>query len=336
MRPSSSPWATPVLFEKKKDGTMRMCIDYKKLHKATVNNKYPLPVIDDLFDQLQGVGCSSKINLHSGYHKLRVKEDDIPKMLDEVQFLGHVVTRNRVKMDPSKIEAMKNWEPPKSPSEIQKFLGFGRILQEILEYEAKRWLEPLKDYDCELLYHPGKAKVVADALSRKDYSRSIQFALSRIELVSSLIERIKTSQAESLLEENLKDEIGGNQELLLKYTYKSKYSIHPESTKMYRDLKLPYWWPVMKLDVAHYMERCVTCLQVKAEHQRPYRNLQSVEIPEWIWEHITMHFMTKLPKTLRGHNTIWVIVDWLTKSAHFLAMRETLPMENLVHCLGLR
>ncbi|KAI3757279.1 hypothetical protein L6452_04813 [Arctium lappa] len=85
----------------------------------------------------------------------------------------------------------------------------------------------------------------------------------------------------------------------------------------------------MKLDVARYVEQCVTCLQVKAEHQRPYGSLQSLEIPEWKWEHITMDFVTKLPKTLKGHDAIWVIVDRLTKSAHFLAMRETLPMDKL-------
>ncbi|KAI3746254.1 hypothetical protein L6452_08679 [Arctium lappa] len=85
----------------------------------------------------------------------------------------------------------------------------------------------------------------------------------------------------------------------------------------------------MKLDVASYVERCVTCLQVKAEHQRPYGSLQPLSILEWKWEKITMDFVTKLPKTLRGHDTIWVIVDRLTKSAHFLTMRETLPMEKL-------
>ncbi|KAI3729061.1 hypothetical protein L6452_17708 [Arctium lappa] len=85
----------------------------------------------------------------------------------------------------------------------------------------------------------------------------------------------------------------------------------------------------MKLDVANYVERCVTCLQVKGEHQRPNESLQPLSIPEWKWDNITMDFVTKLPKTLRGHDTIWVVVDHLTKSAHFLAMRETLPMEKL-------
>ncbi|KAI3692763.1 hypothetical protein L6452_32585 [Arctium lappa] len=193
----------------------------------------------------------------------------------------------------------------------------------------RRWLELLKDYDCDLLYHPGKANVVADALSQKSHGSGIRITLNRIDVVSSLVSNIKASQMEALQEENLKTELGGNRELLLEEAHKLKYSIHPGSTKMYRDLKLHYWWPVMKLDVAYYVERCVMCLQVKAEHQSPYGSLQSLSIPEWKWEHITMDFITKLPKTLRGHDTIWVVVDRLTKSAYFLAMIETLPMDKL-------
>ena len=79
IRPSSSPWGAPVLFVKKKDGSFRMCIDYRELNKLTIKNRYPLPRIDDLFDQLQGSQYFSKIDLRSGYHQLRVHEDDIPK-----------------------------------------------------------------------------------------------------------------------------------------------------------------------------------------------------------------------------------------------------------------
>ena len=79
IRPSVSPWGAPVLFVKKKDGTMRMCIDYRQLNKVTVKNKYPLPRIDDLFDQLQGASLFSKIDLRSGYHQLKIRASDIPK-----------------------------------------------------------------------------------------------------------------------------------------------------------------------------------------------------------------------------------------------------------------
>ncbi|GKD88009.1 putative reverse transcriptase domain-containing protein, partial [Tanacetum coccineum] len=90
-----------------------------------------------------------------------------------------------------------------------------------------------------------------------------------------------------------------------------------------------YWRPGMKKDIAVYVSRCLTYLKVKAEHQRPSGLLQQPEIPEWKWERITMDFITKLPRTSSGHDTIWVIMDRLTKSAHFLPMREDYKMDRL-------
>ncbi|GKB48462.1 putative reverse transcriptase domain-containing protein [Tanacetum coccineum] len=88
IRPSTSPWGAPVLFVKKKDGSFRMCIDYRELNKLTVKNRYPLPRIDDLFDQLQGSSVYSKIDLRSGYHQLRVRDEDIPKTAFRTRY-GH-------------------------------------------------------------------------------------------------------------------------------------------------------------------------------------------------------------------------------------------------------
>ncbi|KAL0541298.1 hypothetical protein IC582_021340 [Cucumis melo] len=338
IRPSVSPWGAPVLFVKKKDGSMCLCIDYRELNKVNVKNKYPLPRIDDLFDQLQGATVFSKIDLRSGYHQLRIKESDVPKTafrsryghyefivmsfgltnapavfmdlmnrvfrefldtfvivfiddiliyskteaehdehlrmvletlranklyakfskcefwLKQVSFLGHVVSKVGVSVDLAKIEAVTSWPRPSTVSEVRSFLGltgyyrrfvenFSRIdtpltqltrkrapfvwskackvvvyasrqlksheqnypthdlelaavvfalkiwrhylygekiqiftdhkslkyffTQKELNMRQRRWLELVKDYDCEILYHPGKANVVADALSRK-------------------------------------------------------------------------------------------------------------------------------------------------------------------------
>ncbi|GJV51494.1 putative reverse transcriptase domain-containing protein [Tanacetum coccineum] len=119
--------------------------------------------------------------------------------------------------------------------------------------------------------------------------------------------------------------------LVMHESHKSKYSIHPGSDKMYQDLKQLYWWPNMKANIATYVSKCLTCAKVKAEHQKPSGLLVQPEILEWKWEKITMDFVNKLPKTANGYDTIWVIVDRLTKSAHFLPMRENDPMERLMN-----
>ncbi|KAJ0955698.1 putative nucleotidyltransferase, Ribonuclease H [Helianthus annuus] len=115
---------------------------------------------------------------------------------------------------------------------------------------------------------------------------------------------------------------GGLREVILDEAHKSRYSIHPGSDKMYQDLKEYYWWPRLKSDVAVYVGKCLTCAKVKAEYQKPSGLLQQPEIPVWKWEQISMDFITKLPRTPRGHDMIWVIVDRLTKYAHFLPIRE--------------
>nr|GEZ78237.1 reverse transcriptase domain-containing protein [Tanacetum cinerariifolium] len=129
IRPSSSPWGAPVLFVKKKDGSFRMCIDYRELNKLTVKNRYPLPRIDDLFDQLQGSSVYSKIDLRSGYHQLRVREEDVPKMAFR--------TREGIHMDPAKIESIKDWVSPKLPTEIRQFLGLAGYYQRFIEGFSK-------------------------------------------------------------------------------------------------------------------------------------------------------------------------------------------------------
>ncbi|GKD78447.1 putative reverse transcriptase domain-containing protein [Tanacetum coccineum] len=122
---------------------------------------------------------------------------------------------------------------------------------------------------------------------------------------------------------------GDLRSLIMHESHKSKYYVHPGSDKMYKDMKQLYWWPNMKADIATYVSKCLTCLKVKAEHQKPSNLLVQPEIPQWKWDNITMDFVTKLPRTQSGNDTIWVIVYQLTKSAHFLPMRETDPMDKL-------
>ncbi|GKB56318.1 putative reverse transcriptase domain-containing protein [Tanacetum coccineum] len=491
IRPSSSPWRAPVLFVKKKDGSFRMCIDYRELNKLTINNRYPLPRIDNLFDQLQGSSVYSKIDLRSGYHQLIVHDEDLPNTafrtryghyefqvmpfrlsntsavfidkfvimfiddiliysktkeehdahlrlileflkkeelyakfskcdfwLSKVQFLGHVIDSEGIRVDPAKIESIKDWESPKTPTEIRQFLGLvGAVLmqkekviayasrqlkiheknytthdlelgavvfalkmwrhylygtkcvvftdhkslqhildQKELNMRQRRWLELLSDYDCELRYHPGKANVVADALSRKSRPKPLRVRALVMTIGLNLPVQILNAQVEARKEENYGTEdlcgmiknlepradgtlclknrswipcFGNLRALIMHESHKSKYSIHPGSDKMYQDLKKLYWWPNMKAEIATYVSKCMTCAKVKAEYQKPSGLLVQPIIPIWKWENITMDFVTKLPKTTSGQDTIWVIVDRLTKSAHFLPMKETDTMEKL-------
>nr|GEV02236.1 reverse transcriptase domain-containing protein [Tanacetum cinerariifolium] len=126
---------------------------------------------------------------------------------------------------------------------------------------------------------------------------------------------------------------GNLRDLIMHESHKSKYSIYPGSDKMYQDLKKLYWWPNKKAIIAEYVGKCLTCYRVKAECQKPSGLLIQPEIPMWKWERITMDFVTKLPKTSSKHDTIWVIVDRLTKSAHFIPIRETDSMETLKSCI---
>ncbi|GJR34024.1 putative reverse transcriptase domain-containing protein [Tanacetum coccineum] len=189
----------------------------------------------------------------------------------------------------------------------------------------RRWLEFLADYDCEIRYHLRKVKVVADALSRKERIKPLRVRSLVMTLHPKLPSQILQAQNEALKEENLKAK---NLQGMDK-----AFEICPDGThcsdKMYQDLKKLYWWPNMKSIIVEYVGKCLSCSRVKAECQKPSDLLVQPEIPMWKWERITMDFITKLNKTSNEHDTIWVIVDRLTKSAHFIPTRETDSMETL-------
>ena len=115
-------------------------------------------------------------------------------------------------------------------------------------------------------------------------------------------------------------------EEILREFHCSQFTVHPGGMKMYQDIRRQYYWSRMKRHVGDFVQRCLTCQQVKAKHQRPAGLLQPLEVAEWKWEHVTMDFVTHLPRTPQGHDAVWVIVDRLMKSTHFLVVRMTFTL----------
>lgn len=610
IRPSTSPWGAPVLFVRKKDGTLRLCIDYRELNKVTVKNKYPLPRIDDLFDQLQGSSVYSKIDLRTGYHQLRISSSDVEKTafrtryghyeyrvmpfgltnapaafmdlmqrvfrdlldssvvvfiddiliysrsyeehaehlrvvlqrlrdhklyaklskcefwMDKVAFLGHVVSSEGLAVDPEKIRAVTEWKRPTTVTEIRSFLGLAgyyrrfvegfsqlaRPLTELLHKGVKfiwgekqersfeelksrlvsapiltmpitgkdytvftdasrmglgcvlmqedqviayasrqlrpheqnypthdlelaavifalkiwrhylygvkchiftdhkslkyvfsqkelnlrqrRWLELMKDYDLDIQYHAGKANVVADALSRKsqvnlatviasearlieemrlmnlyvgasqELVKTVATRLTELEAGSSLSKEMMVISAAIEVRPDLHERIREAQQgdpkcqkfreyaisdrdtpfklddermlrfgnricvpddsdlrtLILSEAHDSGYTIHPGEVKMYQNLKRYFWWPNMKQEVTKYVEKCQVCQQVKADRRKSAGLLQPMDKKRGKFEVIAMDFVSGFPRTTGRYDTIWVIVDTLTKVAHFIPL----------------
>ncbi|GJT01096.1 putative reverse transcriptase domain-containing protein [Tanacetum coccineum] len=251
IRPRSSPWGEPLLFVKKKDGSFRMCIDYRELNKLTVKNRYLLPRIDDLFDQLQGSIIYSKIDLRSGYHQLQIREEDIPlsfRTRYDRYIFGHVINNKGVHVDPAKVEAIQNWSAPTTPTE-----GYGAVLmqrEKVIAYasrQLKKHEENYTTHDLELGAVVFALKLWRHYLYVLRRERGIHERLKNLggcikEIFETCSDGIQCFEGRIWL-----PLFGGLRDLIMHESHKSKYSIHPGSDKMYKTPKrLLFWWTNME------------------------------------------------------------------------------------------
>nr|KYP38285.1 Retrotransposable element Tf2 [Cajanus cajan] len=231
--------------------------------------------------------------------------------------------------------------------------------QKELNMRQRRWMEFLKDFDFQLMYHPGKANVVADALSRKSIHMSAMM-VRELELIEQFRDlRIEVEVVQDHISCELLRILGllGTERatcfefgidgilrfrgqicfpcdselrrVVLEEGHMSHLSIHPGMTKMYKEIKKSFWGPGMKRELAGFVATFLVCHKAKIEHQRPGGVLQLMEIPEWKWDSVTMDFVDGLPRTVRNNDSIWMIVDRLTKCAHFLPVNKGWSLERL-------
>ncbi|GAU41241.1 hypothetical protein TSUD_97760 [Trifolium subterraneum] len=407
---NTSPFSSPIILVKKKDGTWRFCTDYRALNAITVKDCFPIPTVDELLDEMFGAKYFSKLDLRSGFG------------VAEIEYLGHVVTgqgltgyyRRFIKsyakiaspltdllkkeafqwneqaelafqqlktaVTTASVLALPNFKIPfiletdasglgiemlAIAEAIAKFrhylLGHKFIIrtdqkslrslmeQSLQTSEQQEWLHKFLGYDFTIEYKPGKENMAADALSRVmtltwcepkcQFIEQIREALQNDPQMTDIMLKyalnkapIQYSMRDGLLYWKQRLVIPRDNDLLHKVLFEfhtPPIGGHAGITRTLARIKSQFYWPDMKQYIVEYVQKCVVCQQAKTTNTSPAGLLQPLPIPSQVWEDIAMDFITGLPLS-SGYTTIMVVVDRLTKYAHFIPMRSDYSSKSVV------
>ncbi|GJU87094.1 putative reverse transcriptase domain-containing protein [Tanacetum coccineum] len=296
--------------------------DFVEVFPKDLSRLLPQRQVEFRIDLVSGATPVAKSPYRLAPSKMQELSEQLQELKDKVYSKskdGHEVHLRLVlellKKEEFKIKAVKNWKAPTTPSEIRSFLGLA---------EQEEAFQTLKDNLCNAL-------ILSFPDGVEDFI--VYCDASNQGLGCVLMQRGKMERREDgslyFLDRIWVPLVRGVRTIIMDEAHKTGYSVHPGADKMYLDLRDMYWWPAMKRNISTYVSKCLTCAKVKAEHQRPSGLLQQPDIPEWKWDKITMDLITKLPRSRGGYDAIWVIVDRLTKLAHFLAIRKDFSTEKL-------
>nr|GEV65646.1 hypothetical protein [Tanacetum cinerariifolium] len=279
--------------------------------------------------------------------KLYAKFSKCEFWLQEVHFLGHVLNHDGIYVDPSKIKAVKSWKAPTTPSKVRSFLGLAGYYRRFIENffkiakpitsltqkNQKRWLELFCDYECEIKCHPGKANVVADALSKKGRVKPRRVRAMAVIIQSGVKGLILAAQGKAFKDENMiaKELNGTEQQMenkedgslhymdriwvsllgsvrtkIMDEAHKTRYSVHPEADKMYYDLRDMYWWSGMNKEIAIYVSKCLTCAKDGRFTSRFWQTMQKA-----LGTHLDMSMACHPPTDGQSERTIQMLKDML-------------------------
>ncbi|KAJ9525073.1 hypothetical protein QJQ45_017366 [Haematococcus lacustris] len=346
IEPSSSPFAAPILFVKKKSGELRMCLDYRQLNKITIRDQYPLPRIDDLFDKLSGCTVFSSLDLQAGYNQIRITPEDVPKTAFRTPD-GHYQFK------------VLSFGLCNAPATFQRVMNdaFAPVLNQCALVYLDDILVMSKSVDeHSLLQFRVGAVLMQDGyplayLSKKLSSAERNYTTVHypaapahpLELADHLVHGYRLDPAftaEADLSGMYMDDHGlwrrtgkGTvmvpndpelREYILHEMHDAAYAGHVGITKTLERLSRVFYWDTMRADVRHYVTTCDACQRDKSSTLKPGGLLNPLSIPDYRWESVSMDLITKLPSASHGFDAICVFVDRLSKMVHFVPCKESM------------